>query len=143
MYGWEKLTSMCGLGCKVFWHPWAQNSEKLPYDSVNKDEFDIDDVTEPVTSEPQKPVWSNMQEMKPIVRNKSASVGNVRTSSGYEKVASSTSTEPVITDKRHSTSGLDVSTVSGKGLLSNSKPVSGSRASLDGKLEVSQLVTTV
>lgn len=143
MYGWEKLTSMCGLGCKVFWHPWTQ-SEKLPYDSVNKDDTDIG---EPVTSEPQKPIWAEMQQITPIVKNKSASVGNIR-SSGYEKVASTVTTKPPQTragDKRQSASNLELntSTMSNKGLLTENKVVRGSHASLDERLEVTQLVSTV
>lgn len=135
---------MCGLGCKVFWHPWAQ-SEKLPYDVVNKDDNDVND---PVTSEPQKPVWAELQQITPIVRNKSASVGNIRASGGYEKVASSVTAKPPQTrigEKRQSASNteLNSSGVSSKALLTENKVMRGSHASLDERLEVTQLVSTV
>lgn len=147
MYGWEKITSMCGLGCKVFWHPWAQ-SEKMPYDVVNKDDHDVTDPHDPVTTEPHKPIWS--EQITPIVRNKSASVGNIRASGGYEKVASNVTSKPPparssISEKRNSMSSSDVniSSISSKALLTDKKTTSGSRMSLDERLEVTQLVSTV
>jgi len=147
MYGLEKLTSMCGLGCKSFWHPWTQ-SEKLPYDVVNKDD-DVTDANGIVTSEPQKPIWTELHTITPIVKNKSASVGNIRTA-GYEKVASfsTEASKPPHTrvgDKRHSVSNAELNTsiVTKKALGNDSNSLRGSTASLDERLEITQLVSTV
>lgn len=146
MYGWEKITGMCGLGCKVFWHPWTQD-EKLPYDAVNKDDNDVTDCQDPITSEPQKPIWTDMKNLTPIVKNKSASVGNIRNTSGYEKVSSNgyiVQSTGRANEKRNSTASLNTSAFSSKALLNETKEISGSRASLaDEKLHVQELVTTV
>lgn len=76
---------MCGLGCKVFWSPWAQGDK--PYDAVHKDDVDDGDVNEPVMAEPEKPMWSDMTFLAPIVKNKTGSVGNIRMNASYDDIA--------------------------------------------------------
>lgn len=149
MHGWERITSACGVGCKVFWTPWSQEEK---YDSVNKDDNDVTDSQEPVTSEPQKPVWTDLKIGAPIVRNKSGSVGNLKTGLGYEKLSGNTA--PIV---RHSASlavlnekGNSKSDLPGtvpkveKALLNGSRDLNASRKSLaDEILHVQEMVTTV
>lgn len=90
MHGWDRLTNLCGLGCKVFWHPWS--SGEKPYGPVLKLD-DLPDTRETaeggiVTNEPQKPVWSDMKVGNPIVRNKANNTGNVRSNVSYGKLPS-------------------------------------------------------
>ncbi|KAL3875898.1 hypothetical protein ACJMK2_033803 [Sinanodonta woodiana] len=82
MYGMEKLTSVCGLGCKMFW-PWQEDSERQ-YGFIQKE--DMEDMMEgevqddeegreasartPIVVEPPKPVWSDMEISAPIVKNR-------------------------------------------------------------------------
>ena len=140
MYGWEKLASTCGLGCKVFWHPWA-SGEKSPYDAVMKDD-DMKDDTEsfdPVLTEPMKPDWGDLTVRAPIVRNKSNSVTNIaKSGASYEKLPATENT-PKLNNKRLS-----------KPELSGSRgSLTGSRTSLAGSttssevMEVKEMVTTV
>lgn len=150
MYSWERLTSVCGVGCKVFLSPWAWSAdEKLAYDSVNIDENEATYKQDTVTSEPQKPVWSDLAIGAPIVRNKSGSVGNIKTAAGYSKLPVNGITASAIlanvSEKRNSNSDLtgSIPTVS-RSLLKESKDLSSSRASLaEEVLHVHELVTTV
>ncbi|XP_052783492.1 uncharacterized protein LOC128219636 isoform X1 [Mya arenaria] len=153
MHGWDRLTSVCGLGCKMFLSPWAPVDK--PYDAVEKD--DVDDGTSsqsPITSEPQKPVWSDMSISAPIVRNKSSAglaTSRASISNGYEKVSSKVASKesspkpvPKVTEKRNSVADLNVSTASSKALIKEPRDLAGSRTSLaDDKREVMQMVTTV
>lgn len=148
MHGWERLSSLCGMGCKVLWTSWS-NEEKASYDSVCRDDHDVSEPQEPVTKEPQKPVWDDIKVAAPIVRNKSGSVGNIKTSVGYEKLSANglakTSSLATLNEKRNSKAELfgSVPTVS-KALLKEDKILSSSRTSLaDEVLEVRQMVTTV
>lgn len=128
MYGWKRLSRACGLGCKIFW-PWGgAASESLPYDAVNKD-----DVTETVshvavTSEPQRPVWADLQVGAPIVKVKSNSAMNLKSGS-YERLTASTSKLDQKTDNR-------------KASLKDTSST-GSASSSNEKLHVCQMVTTV
>lgn len=124
MYGWERLSRACGLGCKMFW-PWGTAAESLPYDAVNKDEVTISSVHETVTSEPQRPVWADLQVGAPIVRNKSSSAVNIKSGS-YERLTASTSKLDQKTDKR-------------KASLKDSSSVSSSTENL----RVCEMVTSV
>ena len=149
MHGWERLSNLCGLGCKVLWTSWG--NEDKAYDSVNKDDTDAADLQEPVTSEPMKPIWSDIKITAPIVRNKSGSVGNIKTGSGvgYEKLSASglkqSASLAKLHEKRNSKSDLSGSVpVFSKSLLKEDKKLSDSRASLaEEVLEVHELVTTV
>ncbi|KAK3586013.1 hypothetical protein CHS0354_033133 [Potamilus streckersoni] len=83
MYGMEKLTSVCGLGCKMFW-PWHEDSERQ-YGFIQKEDME-DDMMEgeiqddeegreasarkPVIVEPPKPVWTDLESSAPIVKNR-------------------------------------------------------------------------
>lgn len=146
MHGWDRLTSLCGIGCKAFWTPWSQEEK---YDSVNKDDHDVTDSTEPVTTEPQKPVWTNFSTGTPIVRNKSGSVGNIKSGPGYEKLPVSlirqSASLAVLNEKRNSQTDLTGSaSKAGTALLNESKDVSNSRVSLAEEiLQVQEMVTTV
>lgn len=148
MHGWERLSSLCGMGCKVLWTSWS-HEEKVSYDSVNKDDNDVTDSPEPVTSEPQKPVWADIKTAAPIVRNKSGSVGNIKTVHGYEKLSASGLTKAsslaILSEKRNSKPDFTGSVpILNKSLLKEEKNLSGSRASLaEEVLEVREMVTTV
>ena len=127
MYGWEKLSGLCGMGCKMFFSPWGQDEKS--YDEVNKEEFDLTDDPA-VTSEPKKPLWTEMQIVAPIVKKKSNSLGNLKMGPAYEKVSVAESM-PRLDEKRASTPNLTKN---------------GSRASLTGSkqvLHVTEIVTTV
>ena len=126
MYGWERLSRACGLGCKMLW-PWGVTSETLPYDAVNKDDLTEPNANETVTSEPQRPVWADLQVGAPIVKNKSSSLLNVKTGS-YERLTASTSK-------------LDQKTEIRKASLKDSG--SNSASSSNERLQVCQMVTTV
>lgn len=127
MYGWERLSKACGLGCKMFW-PWsAATAENLAYDAVNKDDVTDAGAHEIVTSEPQRPVWADLQIGAPIVRNMSSTMINNKSGS-YERLTASTSKLDQKTDTRRA---------SLKDAGTNSKSSSIER------LHVSQMVTTV
>ncbi|KAL4241132.1 hypothetical protein ACF0H5_001910 [Mactra antiquata] len=149
MHGWDRIASACGIGCKVFWTPWAQEDK---YNTVSKDDNENIEEDEPVTTEPIKPVWSNISTSAPIVRNKSVSLGNIRSTPGYERLSvgnlnvSHSSSSTRLNEKRNSKTELNGSvTHLNKSLLRISKDnISGSRASIaEEKLHVSELVTTV
>jgi hypothetical protein len=151
MHGWERLSNLCGIGCKVLWTSWG--NEDKTYDSVNKDDTDTADLHEPVTSEPMKPIWSDINITAPIVRNKSGSVGNIKigSSAGYEKLSTDglkqSASLAKLNEKRNSKSYVTVSAMVpafSKTLLKEDKSLSSSRASLaEETLEVHELVTTV
>ena len=130
MYGWERLSRACGLSCKMLW-PWgAATSETLPYDAVNKDDTTESIANETVTSEPQRPVWADLQVGAPIVKNKSSSVLNIKTES-YERLTASTSKLDQKTDNRKAS------------LKSLRDSGSSSVSSSAERLEVCQMVTVV
>ena len=130
MYGWERLSRACGLSCKMLW-PWgAATSETLPYDAVNKDDTAESIANETVTSEPQRPVWGDLQVGAPIVKNKSSSVLNIKTES-YERLTASTSKLDQKTDNRKAS------------LKSLRDSGSSSVSSSAERLEVCQMVTVV
>ncbi|XP_053393590.1 uncharacterized protein LOC123564984 isoform X2 [Mercenaria mercenaria] len=147
MHGWERLSNLCGMGCKVLWTSWSHDDKA--YDSVNKDDTEALDAQEPVTSEPQKPIWSDIK--APIVRNKSGSVGNIKTgsSTGYERLSANglrqSASLAKLNEKRNSKSDLSGSVpVLSKTLLKEEKSLNSSRTSLaEEVLEVHELVTTV
>ena len=130
MYGWERLSRACGLSCKMWW-PWtAATAESLAYDAVNKDDVTDTGVTvthDIVTSEPQRPVWADLQVGAPIVRNMSSTVINAKSGS-YERLSSSMSKLDQKTDVR-------------KASLKDS--ASNSASSSVERLHVCEMVTTV
>ena len=129
MYGWERLTRACGLSCKMWW-PWtAATAESLSYDAVNKDDVTELGVTHDiVTSEPQRPVWADLQVGAPIVRNMSSTVINAKSGS-YERLSASMSKLDQKTDLR-------------KASLKD-QSASGSASSSVERLHVCEMVTTV
>ena len=128
MYGWERLSRACGLGCKMWW-PWsAATAETLSYDAVNKDDAtELGTAHNTVTSEPRRPVWADLQAGAPIVRNMSSTVINAKSGS-YERLSASTSKLDQKTDIR-------------KASLKDSG--SNSASSSVERLHVCEMVTTV